>query len=75
MLEKAFTGSIDAILQLGLSGVVILALGFVVWRLHKLYVETQEKRIAEGREAITAIERSSNALDNLSEIIRAKREL
>lgn len=71
-MEKALTGSIDAVLQLGLAGVVILALAFIAWRLHKLYADTQEKRIAEGREAIKVMEASTNALENLTEVIRAK---
>lgn len=72
-MERGISGSIDSLLQLGLPGVVIIILGFVAWRLHKLYAETQEKRIAEGREAVKAIEQNSAALDNLSEVIRSRR--
>jgi dihydrodipicolinate synthase/N-acetylneuraminate lyase len=72
-MEKGVTGSIDGLLQLGLPGIVIIALGFVCWRLHKLYTEVQEKRIAEGREAVKAMEQTTAALENLSEVIRSRR--
>lgn len=72
-MEQGLTGSIDKLLQLGLPGVVIIALGFVCWRLFKLYADTQEKRIAEGREAVKAIEQNTAALENLSDVIRARR--
>lgn len=73
-MDKAISGSIDALLQLGIAGVVILALGFVCWRMFAKYDAAQEKRIAEGRESVKALETNTDALnrltDRLNDIIR-----
>lgn len=59
------------LLEYGLPGVVIIALAGAVVRLSKLYIEVQEKRLAENREAYGAITSNTNALNKLSETVAA----
>lgn len=59
------------LLAKGLLGVICLALAWTSWRFFSLYSEVQEKRIAEGREAIRAINESTAAIETLAEIIKA----
>lgn len=63
---------IKGFLDQGVLGLVIIALGFAVWRLWSKYDEIQEKRIAESREAIKSIETSTNTLETLTEVLRER---
>lgn len=63
------------LLKLGFPGVVIIGLALAVWRLFKLYNEVNEKRIAEAREGIKAIEANTTALDALTSAIRDRRPI
>lgn len=68
-MEAVITG----FLAQGLPGLIIVALGFTVYKLYNKYDEVQEKRIAESREAVKAIEQSTNTLDTLTELLRDRK--
>ena len=72
-METALTGGIDELLKEGIPGLVILALGFVSWRLFKLYTDTQEKRIAESTEAVKAMTAMTTAVEGLADLIKDRR--
>ena len=61
------------LLQYGLPGVVILALGLAYIRKDNKLDEVNEKRIAESRETIKAIEQNTNTLETLTEVIRDRK--
>ena len=64
---------IQGFLDQGVLGLVIIGLGFIAWRLWSKYDEIQEKRIAESRESIKAIEQNTNTLDTLAELLRDRK--
>lgn len=64
---------IDGFLALGLPGLIIVALGFAVYKMYGKYDEVQEKRIAEARESVKAIEQNTNTLDTLTELLRDRK--
>lgn len=70
MEGKIVSGGTDLLLDRGLTGLVILALAFVCWRLFKMYVEVMEKRIGEARLTAQALEESTRATDALADLIR-----
>lgn len=61
---------IKGFLDQGVLGLVIIGLGFAVVYLFNKYSDIQEKRIAESRESIKAIEQSTNTLETLTEVLR-----
>lgn len=63
---------INGFLQQGVLGLVVVGLGFAVWILYNKINDIQEKRIAETRESVKAIEQSTNTLDTLTEVLRAQ---
>jgi hypothetical protein len=67
-MDKVIQGFLDQ----GVLGLVIIALGFAVWRLWSKYDDIQEKRIAEAREGIKAIENSTNTLETMTEVLRER---
>ena len=67
-MEKVVQG----FLEQGVLGLIIVALGFAVVILAKAYNSIQEKRIAESRESIKAIEQSTNTLETLTEVLRER---
>lgn len=67
-MEQVITGFLDK----GVLGLVIVAMGFVLWRLWSKYDEIQEKRIAESRESIKAIEQNTNTLETMTEVLRER---
>ena len=67
-MDKVLQGFLDQ----GVLGLVILGLGFAVVALAKAYHNIQEKRIAESREAIKAIEQNTNTLDTMTEVLRER---
>lgn len=71
-METLITKAGEQVLGLGLPGVIILGLAFGLYRMFQLYTDAQEKRITEGRVAAETLEGVKNALEHLSDIIRAK---
>lgn len=74
-MEQGLTGSVNQLLQLGLPGIIILALAWVSWKLFKRYDEAQERRIAEGRESVEALNANSAALEALATLIKDRRPI
>lgn len=73
----------NLLMDQGLSGIVILVLGWVVWNMRKegrsdiaalqgKLDELQEKRIAEGRESLNALNNTTNVLDDVLKAIQAQ---
>lgn len=60
------------LLAYGLPGVVIFALGIAYLRKDTKLDEVQEKRIAEARDTIKAIEQNSNTLETMTEVLRER---
>lgn len=58
------------LVALGLPGILIVFLGFALYKMSNLYHEIQEKRIEENKEAVRVMGEMSKALDGLSELIR-----
>lgn len=69
-MDQIVQGAGAALLSLGLPGIIILALGYACYRLFGLYIEVQEKRVAEGRETVKAVEENTSALDRLTDLVR-----
>lgn len=65
--------AITELLKLGLPGVVILALAIAYLKKDAKIDEINEKRIAEARESVKAIEQSTNALETLTEVLRDRK--
>lgn len=65
--------AITELLKLGLPGVVILALAYAYIKKDNKVDEVNEKRIAEARESVKAIEQSTNALEGLTDILRDRK--
>lgn len=66
----------NVLMEQGLAGIVILVLGWICWTMRKegradiaalqaKLDELQEKRIAEGRESLNALNNTANVLDDL----------
>lgn len=66
-------GVINGFLNQGVLGLVVVALGFAVWLLWRQVNDIQEKRIAEMREGVKAVEQNTNTLETLTEVLRATR--
>lgn len=69
----ATAASVQLLTQLGLPGLVIGVLALALRHVFKLYTECQEKRIGEGLENRTAVERNTSALTALTEVIKDRR--
>lgn len=67
-MDKVIAG----FLEQGVLGIVIIGLGYAVVKLWTKYDEVQEKRIAESRDAIKAIEQNSNTLETMTEVLRER---
>jgi hypothetical protein len=65
-------GVTKGFLEQGVLGLIIVALGFAVVFLYRKVNEIQEKRIAEAREAVKAVEQNTNTLDTLTDVLRAQ---
>lgn len=65
--------AITELIKLGLPGIVILALAYAYLRKDAKIDEINEKRIAEARESVKAIEQSTNALEGLTDILRDRK--
>lgn len=62
----------NALLQMGLPGIVILGLAFALKMLWGRYCDSQDFRIKEGRESVEALTANTHALDTLAELIKQK---
>lgn len=63
---------VKGFLEQGVLGLVIIALGVAVVYLFKSYQAIQEKRIAESRESIKAIEQNTSTLETMTEVLRER---
>jgi hypothetical protein len=70
-LEESVPGVTTFLLSQGVLGAFCLILLAAVWRLFGLYADSQEKRITEGRETVTAVLSYANAIEQLAELIKA----
>lgn len=57
----------------GLAGIVIAVLSLAVWKLFGHYKASQEGRIKDGREMVAAMERNTQAMNSLAEVIKDRR--
>jgi hypothetical protein len=64
---------VAGLLDQGILGLMIVGLGFSSVKLWSKYDEIQEKRIAESREIIKAVEQNTNTLDILVELMRDRK--
>ena len=74
MAAKASTGVMDQLLSLGLPGVIIIVLGFVVWKLFSKNNDIQEKRIDEAKQTTAALVSNSSALEKLSDALNIRKD-
>lgn len=65
-------GVTKALLDQGILGIIVLLLIGAVVFLYKKVNDVQEKRIAESREGIKAVEQNTNTLDTLTEVLRER---
>lgn len=72
-MDSVLADVTKALLALGFPGIVIIALGFVSWRLWKENGEVQEKRLTDMRSSVEAINKNTNALENLTDILRDRK--
>lgn len=70
-MDKLIEGFSAVLTQLGLAGVVIGGLAFLAYWLLQQWQASQDARIAEGKEAVKAIVSMEDALNRLTEILRA----
>lgn len=63
---------VKGFLDQGVLGLVIVGLGFAVVYLFNKYTDIQEKRIAESRESIKAIEQNTTTLDTMTQVLRER---
>ena len=66
-------GVITEVLKLGLPGAVIIALVYGYLAKDKKLDEVNEKRIAENRECLKAIEQNTNTMETLTEVLRDRK--
>ena len=69
-MGETFDAVATALLQQGFPGIVILALGFVAYRLFGINSDLHEKRLTDSRTTIDAINKNTNSLESLTEILR-----
>lgn len=63
MEPNAAASVTDALVGLGLPGIVIIGLAYMALRFHKLYVEAQEARITEGQKCIQQMMEHASILE------------
>lgn len=71
-MDELFKAAGAVLQQLGLAGLVIGGLAAGIWFLFKELVSSQNARITEGKEAVKALEATSDALDKLTEALKIK---
>ncbi len=62
--------AIGALVGMGLPGIVIIGLGVAYLRKDAKVDELQEKRVAENRESVKAIESNTAGLEALVELLK-----
>ncbi len=79
-MEQTVDGSVSRLLELGLPGIVIIALCYAVailWKRNIILQEKldliQEKRIEISSDAVKALTNSAHAMEVLTETIRDRR--
>lgn len=65
-MEDATASAMGRLLESGLPGVVILGLCFALWKVHALYVKSQDARIDEGRQSLEKLSQAIATLDKLA---------
>lgn len=65
--------AITELVKLGLPGIVIMALAYAYLKKDAKVDEVNEKRIAESREGIKAIEQNTNTLETFIELLRDRK--
>lgn len=68
-LIKAFA---DVLQGLGVTGVLIGLLAVACWYFLTQWQASQEARIVEGKEAVKAINSMQDALERLTDVLKAK---
>ena len=71
-MDAAQSGSITQLLNLGLPGIIILAMAYVIVKLFNMLIATNEARIAENKALVQAISSNSSALEELSKAIEKR---
>lgn len=67
---EGITNSVaEMLLGLGLPGLIILALGFAVWKLYNRNQELHSTLYEIGRESVKANEATTAALNRLSDLL------
>lgn len=64
---------VQPFLDWGVPGAIIVVLGWAYWNQKAKYEDVMEKRLAEGRESLDAINRNTSAITSLGDLIRATR--
>lgn len=72
-MDKFIDGATKILLDYGLAGVVMAVLGIALWRVSKLYIEAQEKRIAEAQATTSALVSSSSVLNRVADILQQQK--
>lgn len=65
--------AITELIKLGLPGIVILALAYAYLKKDGKVDELNEKRIAEARESVKALEQNTSTLETLTEVLRDRK--
>lgn len=65
-MDDATAGAAARLLESGLPGIVILGLCLALWKVHGLYVKSQDARIDEGRESLEKLSQAIATLDKLA---------
>lgn len=68
-MEGAVQDIVSMLLGQGLPGLIILSLGFAVWKLYNRNQELHETLYEVGRESIKANEATAAALNRLSDLL------
>lgn len=62
-----------ALIEFGLPGIIIAALGWACWRLYLRVNELQDKRVEDTREVVETINSNTVAFKELATLIRDRR--
>lgn len=65
--------TLQPLIDLGLPGIAIIALGWAYWRKSEKVDQMMEVRIQEMRETLEAINNNTQALNSLTTLLRDRR--
>ena len=68
-MEDAVSQIVQTLLGHGLPGLIIIALGFAVWKLYSRNQELHTTLYVVGRESVKANEATTAALNRLSDLL------